>query len=122
MSKQIHPFTTKLVRQLESVDMLYLEGDFFNAWRLIRGVLQGLRPTTKDGDDHKALITDIDYAIEAYRRTPGGSFAEEYANKADAAVRLDKDFHGRFSDLLWSGKYLDPSGLFFDPAKGRKSL
>ena len=121
MSKQIHPVTTKLVRQLETVDQLYLEGDLFNAWRLMLIALGGLKPVTKADPLCEALVKEIVYAIEAYRRTPGGGFQEEYAAKAEAAVRLDNDFHGRFTDLLWAGKYLDPSGLFFDPALSRKS-
>lgn len=122
MSKQIHPITNKLVRQLETVDQLYLDADLFNAWRLMLIALGGLKPETKEDQECETLVKELVYSIEAYRRTGGGGFQEEYAAKADLAVSLDQDFHGRFTDLLWTGKYLDPSGMFFDPALSRKSL
>lgn len=121
MSKQIHPFTTKLVRQLEVIDSLYLDHDYSQAWRLMLIILRTLKPDTKKDKNHGDLVEELDYALEVYRRTPGGSFIEEAEAKAEAAVVLDKDFLGRFSSILWLGKYLDPSGAFFDPSLGRKS-
>lgn len=116
----VHPFTSFLVKQLETIYVGYATGDLYNAWRIMRSCIRTLRP------DHvqaaSELLGKLDHAIESVERVTGLTAVDRTEKQIKLERELDKGFDKQFSQLVWDGGYLSHEAYeFHDPSKGRKS-
>lgn len=117
-----HPNIAKLVRQIEQIDLLYMNDLYYDAWRAMRVVLRGLKPMTKEDKKCKSLLKALDYSINRLDSIFVRNFPDAQVKRISLARNIDANFQSRFMDVLWGAKMLSDGGYyFFDPSGGKTS-